>query len=388
MSETTGTFDGEVRGDPPLSDEILANIPSRRGVAMLAAADGSPIQLLTAADMRERVRNRIHTPDEKTRRNMPDLGTVTARVAWKLASGHFETDLHFLELARRYWPEEYTEMLAVKPGWFVQVDPDAEFPRFERTRRPGQTRGRCLGPFPNGKSARRFCDILRDGFYLCRDVRMLRKAPHGQPCAYGQMDRCLGACYGRISMAQYRRVVAEAADCAVGARRGHIEELRRRMREASESLNFEQAAAYKARLDRLTELDALAFEHVAPLEEFRFVLVQPHTARKAKVFFADCARITPAEVVTYPPKEEKLRAMLQRARQLLTCGSPPDEPARWRMGLVCRYLFSSPRRKGLIVRLRSDLDAAELAGAVRDSADVLGLKPRAPKEDKGNTSHR
>ncbi|MFP3937269.1 MAG: UvrB/UvrC motif-containing protein [Phycisphaerae bacterium] len=388
MSETIETFDGEVSGTPPLSDEILSDVPPRRGVALLAAADGSAIQLLTAADMRARVRNRIHAPDEQTRRNMPDLGKVTSRVAWKLASGHFETDLYFFELARRYWPDEYPGMLAFKPAWFVHVDPEAEVPRFERTRRPEETHGRRFGPFPSGKSAQRFCDIIRDGFYLCRDVRMLRKAPQGQPCAYGQMDRCLGACCGRISMAEYRRVVAEAADFAVGRRGGHIEQLRRRMREASESLLFERAAAYKARLERLSELEEPDFQHVAPLDEFRFVLVQPYTGRKAKVFFADCEKVTPAEVLTYPPDEGKLREMLDRAQQRMTSAACEDEPARWRMGLLCRYLFSSPRRKGLILRLRDNLEAAELAGAIRDSSDVLGLKPPPPKRDKGNTSHR
>ncbi|MGC9455423.1 MAG: UvrB/UvrC motif-containing protein [Phycisphaerae bacterium] len=388
MSEITEEFDGEVKGVPPLSDELLSRIPPRRGVALLSGHDEHPIQLLPAADMRSRVRGRILTPDEETRRNMPDLGKVTSRVAWKLAAGHFETDLYFFELARRYWPDEYTDMLAFKPAWFVHVDPQAEFPRFERTRRPGEARGRYLGPFPGGKSAQRFCDVIRDGFYLCRDMRTLRKAPHGRPCAYGQMDRCLGACYGRITMEEYRRVVAEAADFAVGRRRGHIEELRRRMREASEALRFEQAAACKARLDRLAELDESDFEHVAPLEEFRFVLVQPYTARKAKVFFADCRRVTPAEVLAYPPEEAKLDSLLVSARRRLSGDGPEDEAARWRMGLVCRYLFISPQRRGLILRLRDGLDAPQLACAIGDSADVLGLKPPPSKEPKGNTSHR
>lgn len=386
MSETIDSFDGEVHGSPPLSDELLSRVPARRGVALLGGADDYPIQLLPAADMRARVRNRIHAPDEQTRRNMPDLGRITQKVSWKLAGGHFETDLYFLEISRRLWPDEYTGMLGWKPPWFVHVDPRSAVPQFVRTRRPGQEQGRYLGPFPGGKSAQRFCDILRDGLYLCRDVAMLRNAPDGRRCAYGQMDRCLGACYGRISMDEYRREVARAADFAVGRREGHLDELRRRMREASKELHFEQAAAFKARLDRLAEMDEPDFQHVAPLEEFRFVLIQPHTARKAKVFYVDCSSITGGEILAYPPSEEQLRKVLRLGRERTEQTAGAEKPDIWRMGLLCRYLFSSPRRRGVILRLRDDLDIGELREAVSASADDLGLRPPPSETDKENTS--
>ncbi len=374
MSETTDSFDGEVQGPPPLSDEMLARIPARRGVALLSTGEDRPIQLLPAADMRSRVRNRILRPDEQTRRNMPDLGRITGKVAWKLTDGHFETDLRFFELARRLWPDEYAEMLAWKPPWFVHVDPSADIPHFVRTRQAPTGFGRYLGPFPNARAAERFCDILRDGFYLCRDWQVLRDAPNGDPCAYGQMGRCLGACHGRVSMVEYRQAVAKAAEFATGGRREHLDELRRRMREASDKLRFERAAGYKARLDRLAELDGPDYRHVAPLEEFRFVLVQPCTARKAKVFLADPGDVAYLGKLAYPPPTRRLEDMLPCMLAASPGRRPPDTAGWWRMGLVSRYLFSGPRRGGLILRLTEDLSANDLGEAIAASADALGLK--------------
>jgi excinuclease ABC subunit C len=386
MSDATQTFDGEVAGPPPLTDEQLRQVPARRGVALLAGEGDKPIQLLTAADMRARVRNRIQKPEKEPSRNLPDLRPVTCKVAWKLAGGHFETDLYFFEVSRRLWPDEYTGMLSWKPPWFVHVDPSADVPRFSSTRRRPAGGGRHLGPFPTGKAAEAFCDILRDGFYLCRDAQALRNAPRGERCAYGQMGRCLGACHGRISMDAYRRVVGRAADFATGRRGEYLRELRERMQEASGDLRFEEAAGFKARLDRLAELDAPAYRHVAPLERFRFVLVQPRTARTAKVFFAHRGAVAGGEPLDYPPAGRQLRAALERMRAHAARREPLDEAGWWRMGLLSRQLFSAPRRRGLMLRWHEGLSERELGEAVRRAADAIGL--RESPAGKGNTSHR
>ena len=262
-------FDGRLEVQPPLSEAALSRVPARRGVVGLLAEADAPILLLTAGRIRDRLRTRLREPPEEGPRKTADLRSITRAVVWTLADGHFETDLCFLELARALWPKRYPSLLGWKPPWFVHADPDADAPHFVVRRDVLAEKGRWVGPFASERSARRFVDIVRDAFDLCRHVQCLRQAPHAETCAYGQMGRCLRPCDGTTGMDAYRDAVRRAADLAEGRREDRRRELERRMAEASAELAFERAAGLKKRLERMSMLDAEEFELVRPAESFR-----------------------------------------------------------------------------------------------------------------------
>jgi len=363
-----GLFDGRLDVAPPLTDEQLAAVPAKRGVFFLAGSGGEAVLLATAASIRSRLRGRLDEPAERAGRRA-DLRAVTRRVYWKLAGGHFETDWRYLEMARRIWPGGYARMLSWRPAWFVRVDGAADWPHFHRTREVCRQAGRVFGPFPDGRSAERFVGVIADAFDLCRDVRCLRRSPNGAKCSYGQMGRCLSPCDGSVSMDAYRVAVAEAAEFAAGRRAGRAEELRRQMRRASADLQFERAAALKARLDRLAELDGRAFQHVAPLEQFAFVLVQPSgSRRRLSTFFVNGGCIAGGPSLPLPPADGQLRQVLDAAAaHMAGARRNGDEAAdRWGIGLVAHYLFAGPKRRGVVLRWREGLTAGEVGSAVAE----------------------
>ncbi|MGB2819419.1 MAG: hypothetical protein WBF17_00455, partial [Phycisphaerae bacterium] len=339
IGDLAGMFDASLAVHPPLADDQLGGIPARRGVFLLSSEDDRPILLATAASIRARLRSRLDEPDEEKRRRSADLRTITRTVHWKLASGHFEMDWDYLEIARSIWPETFPKLLSWRPAWFVHVRAEEAFPHFMRTRDVLASPGRYLGPFESGRSADRFVDTVLDAFDLCRDVQCLRRSPHGQRCAYGQMGRCLCPCDGGISMEAYRRVMGGAADFAAGRRIEHVQWLRGQMNAASAELKFERAAAVKARLDRLAELDGDSYRHVAPADEFRFLLIQPSgSRRKVKVFLADRGTIVRARPLDWPLAGRQVAGTIRRMARLAAAGpGRRGDPAdRWRMGLVAR----------------------------------------------------
>ncbi len=371
-----GMFDGSLEVRPPLTDEQLAGIPASRGVFLLAGELDRPILLATAASIRARLRTRLDEPDGEKRRRSADLRTVTRTVRWRLAGGHFEMDWAYLEIARSIWPRTYPKLLSWRPAWFVHVRAEEAFPHFVRTRDVLASPGRYFGPFESGRSAGRFIDVLLDAFDLCRDVRCLRRSPRGERCAYGQMGRCLCPCDGSVSMAAYRRAAGAAAELAAGRRRGHVRRLGEQMRAASAELRFERAAALKARIDRLAELDGEAYRHVAPAEEFRFLLIQPSgSRRKVKVFLVDRGSIAPPGVLDWPLAARQVGGTVRRMARFAAAGPRRrDDPAdRWRMGLVARALFSSERRGGLVLRWHEEMTSADLSAAIDSAAGSLGL---------------
>ncbi|MCY2930856.1 MAG: hypothetical protein NTV86_15470 [Planctomycetota bacterium] len=382
MTGKEDAFDGGIEVRPPVGPDQLAQVPAKRGVALLEADAGAPIVLLTAADIRARVRTRLAEPLEDAKRKSADLREITRRVRWKLAAGHFEADWRFFELARSIWPREYPSLLAWKPAWFARVDVGEAYPHWWRTQEIADAGGCCFGPFATGKQAERFVQVIQEGFDLCRHVRCLRQAPHAARCAYAEMGRCLSVCNGAVGMEEYRAQVARSAEFVAGERRKVVEALEAAMAAAAKELAFERAAAVKARIDRLAELDAPAMAQAAPLAAFRFVMVQPAATRKAvKVFFVNGGSVAQLAPLKVPLEGRQVAARLKAMAMQARRGAPEmDEAAQWRLGLVSSYLSAGPARAGVIRRWREDLGEEELTRAIEEGAEYLGLKKSGKSE--------
>lgn len=367
----TTLFDSTVQVAPPLSDQQMLAIPAKRGILALLADNDAPILLLTAADIRARLRGRLAEIDPQARKKTADLRAITRKILWKLSPSHFETDLNYFEVARTIWPDTYTELLAWRPGWFVHVNPADPFPRFVRTRDVGLLEGLYVGPFESGQAADKFIEVIEDAFDLCRDYSCLRQAPHGQPCAYLQMGRCLGPCNGTISMDAYREVMARAAQLAGGDHQTLRNQWMEQMKQAAGDLQFEKAGTLKARLARLDELERPACRHAAPLADFRFILIQNGPSRKqASAFLIKGPAVAKAPGLDYPLQQPQLEALLGAMQGAM---GPIDETGRWRMGLAAYYLSGGPDRQGVMLRWKSDLQAQDLAATIEAAAGALHL---------------
>jgi excinuclease UvrABC nuclease subunit len=382
MTDESPSFDGAVAVEPPLSDQQLAQVPAKRGVVGLLADGDLPIVLLTAADIRARLRTRLAQRDPLQRHKTADLREITRRITWKLAHGHLETEMLYLDLARRWWPDDYASMLGWRLGWFVCLDPQAQYPRLVRTHDVPGAGGTCVGPFASGKAAGTFIEIIEDAMGLCRDIRCLRLSPNAPPCPYAQMGKCASVCDGTMSLDDYRKLAARAAGVLAGDRT-YAQELHAAMQSAASELRFEHAGRLKARLQRLGELDKPLYAQARRLEDFRFLCVQPGpTSRSASTFFVQGGQWRQGPSLAHPASGEQIESLL--ADFAAYKPTPGDDYLleRWRIGLICSYLFSSPARRGVMLRDDSALTPASLAQAIEAQKDDLGLRTPVPRRKK------
>lgn len=70
----------------------------------------------------------------------------------------------------------------------------------------------------------------------------------GRPCLNYFIGACCAPCSGKIDQNEYRETVREAVDFIKGGRAFSLDDLRRRMEEAAEKLEFERAARLRDRL--------------------------------------------------------------------------------------------------------------------------------------------
>ena len=168
----------------------------------------------------------------------------------------------------------YTELMRPNQGWFIHVDPDAQFPRYTKTTEPTGRSGQIIGPFVDKHAAARMIELIEDAFDLCRYHHILTQYPNGKACAYKEMGKCPARCDGSISIEQYRRLI----DMSVAG----LSEIGFLI--AQHSRRMEQAAAECAALrrrqrtapdvDQLERLRQGRFAAARPLGEFAFVTIQ------------------------------------------------------------------------------------------------------------------
>ena len=375
-----GGCDGAVGLVQPAGEAILKLVPPRRGVMLLCDEHSRGIILMTGANLRSRLRARLRDPDDPAGGRLPDLGAVTRQIFWWLTTDTFETDLAYLDLAAVLYPDTWARTVAWKPFWWVHVDLADRFPHFARMRGTAAATGRCFGPFATAKAAERFTTLLEDALELCRRPECGRHAPHGPPCTYAQMGKCLSVCDGTTALEAYAAHVAAAVDAAAGDDADVRRQLARQMESAAEQLQFERADAVKKRLARLDELRTGEFAHVRPMEDFRFIVFQRSGSRRAVKAFGVCGTsITAADRLTWPLLDEQLTDLLERIARHAQRPPPRDRLGDYRLALVSRLLLGDEDRKRLLLHVTDQTRVPDVRAAITAAADLLKIPPPAPE---------
>ncbi|MBN1763943.1 MAG: hypothetical protein JW860_01695 [Sedimentisphaerales bacterium] len=370
-------FDGSVEIDAQADvGQVTLELPTCGGVCLFTAADNQPVQLLVGGNLRTLARRRLaeDAEDEKTRRTR--IRSVVEKVWYRRCYSPFETHLVYFHIACAVYPDTYQELFPKLDAWLVQVDRDAAYPFFARTRQMQAGSHLYWGPFADGKSAGRCVELLQDIFDLCRCPEVLAFAPQGRPCSYAQMNRCVAVCNGTMSCETYREVIERAIDFLNHPQRT-IEKWENQMQDCSAALEFEKAQRLKALIDEAKKLLTPAFRWVAPLEEFLVLAFQPGPKIKIEGSKGRHPTVSPFligpgrihQIASFPLAQaaegcKQLLdhihlALFQESNQSLT-------PARhqlfaWSSHLLYRKI---PRDKGVYVKYALDLTAGDLAQTV------------------------
>ncbi len=400
--DTPNVTEGEVALTPATIDRIARAFPAGGGVYLLTDADDRFVQLASAGSLRRALRVRLLEPEVAdaeeanvagTARKRARLAEIVRTIRWEPASSPFEIMWRYLEIAREMLPDAYREHVAFSPAWFVGVNVNTEFPRFEirKILRDGDDH---LGPFATRNDATRFIQILEDAFDLCRYYDILQQAPHGEACAYYEMGKCPAPCDGTVSMESYRAQIRAAWDFAAGDRRPHLDALEQRMRQAAADLAFERAAAIKQQRERIGGLEHRNYRHVRDIAECRYLVVQRGSTRtRVKPFFVRPEGIEPGEEI--PLKQIAQHAPAWIA-QLQSAWSPPvplDSIHRSELHWLLCHFLQKREPPGIFVHQNDPemQSAEEWAARILDTfqtAKAPASDPRESGSDMGDPNEK
>ncbi|MCY4541396.1 MAG: excinuclease ABC subunit UvrC [Rhodobacteraceae bacterium] len=221
------------------------------GVYRMLGSKGEVLYVGKAKNLRNRVRSYANRAGLNARlRKMIDATT-----SMMVLTTRTETEALLLEqnLIKQLKPAFNVLLRDDKSFPGIHIASHQKFPPIRKHRGKRIDKGDYFGPFASAAAVNRTLGQLQKVFLLrsCPDSVFNNRS---RPCLQYQIKRCSAPCVGNISAVDYAQLVADAKEFLLG-RSGRIQaQLATQMKEASDALEFERAAALRDRIHALTQV--------------------------------------------------------------------------------------------------------------------------------------
>jgi len=295
-----------IRGTPrlenqPTSDAQLAVMRStvkesaadRPGVYRMLSSDGEVLYVGKSKRVRTRLLSyfRCAYPEEKGARILRSA----EKIEWDYTPSEFAALLQELRMIKRFRPRYNVAMKNDGRNYsFIKLTKGAAPKLLVVRGASGEDADIYYGPFVGAQRVEEAVRELNDALMLrdCRvDLKMffsdqteLFQLARTPGCIRHEISKCLGPCVGGCSATQYLERVVLARAFLDGSDDSPINMLRAQMEKLSAALEFERAATYRDKLERLEALRAQFGRLRFAVENLSFVYTVPGHEGEDKVY--------------------------------------------------------------------------------------------------------
>lgn len=235
------------------SKAFLSTVTSQPGVYRMYDATGTVIYVGKAKDLKKRLSSYFRTQvgSRKTEVLVSNIQNIDVTVT------HTETEALLLEhnYIKLYQPRYNVLLRDDKSYPYIFLSADTH-PRLAMHRGAKHAKGEYFGPFPNGYAVRETLALLQKVFPI-RQCENSVYRNRSRPCLQYQIGRCLGPCVaGLVSEDEYAQQTDYVRLFLAGKDDQVINQLVKRMEDASHALRFEEAARLRDQIQavrRVTE---------------------------------------------------------------------------------------------------------------------------------------
>ena len=236
----------------PTLEWKIANLPDSPG-CYLMRHQGEIIYVGKAKNLKNRVSqyfrpSRQHTPKVKAMVSKIDDFDIM------LVDGELEAFTLECNLIKLHKPHYNILLKDDKHYPFIRVDMKERYPRVQLVRRQEKDGAKYFGPFQGATVVREVLDVARMVFPIRECNYTLQPDKPRRPCVHHQVGQCPAPCAGLVSEEEYLQTIRNVTDFLNGKYAPVLDELKKRMMEASKELNYERAAVYR---DRIRAVEAV-----------------------------------------------------------------------------------------------------------------------------------
>lgn len=226
-------------------EEELKKLPSLPGVYIMHDEQDAIIYVGKAISLKNRVRQYF----QKSRNlgiKKEQMVEQIARFEYIVTDSELEALVLESNLIKEHCPKYNTMLKDDKNYPFIKVTVGEAFPRIMTARSMRKDKSKYFGPYTSAGAVKDVIELTRKLYHLRTCNRNLPKdIGKERPCLYYHIKQCDAPCQGYITEAAYREQVEELLDFLNGNHKKILAQLEKKMYEASEKMEFEDAAQYR-----------------------------------------------------------------------------------------------------------------------------------------------
>ena len=226
-------------------EEELKKLPSLPGVYIMHDKHDTIIYVGKAISLKNRVRQYF----QKSRNlgiKKEQMVEQIERFEYIVTDSELEALVLESNLIKEHKPKYNTMLKDDKNYPFIKVTVGEDFPRIMTARSMKKDKAKYFGPYTNAGAVKDVIELTRKLYHLRTCNRVLpRDTGKERPCLYYHIKQCDAPCQGYITEAAYQKQVEELLDFLNGNHKKILTQLEGKMYEASEKMEFEDAAQYR-----------------------------------------------------------------------------------------------------------------------------------------------
>lgn len=234
--------------------EELKKLPAKPGVYLMHDKSDAIIYVGKAISLKNRVRQYF----QAGRRVSPKIERMISQIdhfEYIITDSEVEALVLENNLIKEHEPKYNTMLKDDKTYPYIKATVYEDFPRLIYSRQPKKDKCKYFGPFTNVTAARDTLEFAHKIYRIrtCRRV-LPRDIGKERPCLNYHIGKCSAPCQGYISKEEYNKNFNKALKLIEGDYKQVIEYLEEKMYEASEKMEYEQAAVCRDLIESVKKM--------------------------------------------------------------------------------------------------------------------------------------
>ncbi len=272
-------------------EENLKKLPDCPGVYLHKDKLGRVIYVGKAISLKNRVRQYFQSSYQNSSPKVKALVQHISEFEYITCGSEMEALILECNLIKKYMPKYNVLLRDDKTYPYIEVTVTEPYPRVLKTRRLLKDGNRYFGPFSDAGAVNQIVELLQRMYALKRCSATEFPDSH-RPCLNYHIQACRGVCTGQVDRKAYMESIQQIIDFLSGKDKPLVQELDRRMREASEDMRYEEAAKWRDDLlavkalketQRVTMINDQDFDIVYALKDADHAFVVLFPVRSGKL---------------------------------------------------------------------------------------------------------